>query len=182
MGTLNISVKTAKDVSDYALATQPRNNLNKIENLIKGLKGGALQGSVDVNYSTTDPVAASQTITCDQSEATADDVVTIIGIDLTAKASGASTDEFNIGSTDAEMATNLGAAINAQATLSKYFTATVSAAVVTVTSNFKGSIGNYLIASVATVNASTPFTFSNSGSFAGGTGGPETEVVTIGRE
>lgn len=181
MGTLNISIQTTKDVSDYAVSGQPRNNLKKLSNIVKGLNSGVLQGSIDVNYSTTDPAAASQTTTCDQSAATADDVVTIIGVDLTAKASGASTDEFNIGSTDAEMATNLGAAINAQATLSKYFTATVSAAVVTVTCNFKGSIGNYLIASTATVNSGTPFAFSNSGAFTGGTGGPETEVLTIGR-
>lgn len=181
MGTLNVQIQTIKDTSEYKKAGQPVENLNRIIRLLKGLASGALQGTIELQDSSTDPVAASQTITCDQSAATADDTVDILGVTLTAKASGASTDEFNIGSTDAEMATNLAAAINAQTTLAKYVSASASAAVVTVTLLMKGSLGNYLVASSATVNSGTPFAFSNSGSFASGTGGPEDASTSIGR-
>lgn len=159
-------------------STKDREVALAVSRYFKDLAAGRQRAAFKLQSSPDDPVAPTQTITCDQSAATADDVVSILGIDLTAKASGASTDEFNIGDNDTDLATNLAAAINAQATLSKFMTAESAAAVVTITLHYSGSLGDYLQTSSSTVSSGTPFSFSDSGAFDDATGGIEDEGST----
>lgn len=95
-------------------------------------------------------------ITVDDSAITADDVVSIGEIDLTAVASSPSTDEFLFGTSDADTAANLAAAINAQATLKQVVVATASAAVVTVA--FTPGVLASVVPIAFTVDSGTPFT------------------------
>lgn len=75
---------------------------------------------------------------------TASDTLVINGVTFTARASGASGDEFNIGASATASATNLAAAINASATalISGYVVATSALGVVTITSVRPGTLGN----------------------------------------
>ncbi len=88
-------------------------------------------------------VRASGTISF-SAVATADDTLIINGVTFTAKASGATGNEFNVGVTATASATNLAAAINASGTalVSGYVTASSLVGVVTVTSAFYGLSGN----------------------------------------
>lgn len=72
------------------------------------------------------------------------DTATIGGTALVAESSPVDQDDFDIGTTDATMAANLAAAINAHTTLQKIVRASASAAVVTVTSIYPGPIGNFV--------------------------------------
>lgn len=132
----------------------------------KNLASGQDRASFRVQTGAANPVSASIAITVDQSDATADDTISFGSKTLTAKASGASADEFNIGSSDAQLATNLTNAIN---TFVPGLRATVAGAVVTVTCLTPGSVGN-LITVAVNVDSGTPFDFSGS-ALAGGTGG-----------
>jgi hypothetical protein len=87
---------------------------------------------------------ASGTVTCDQSAAVdATDDITIGGTTLSVEETPADTSEFDSGTTDAEFADNLAAAINANATISKMVWAVSDgASVVTIYSVFPGPIGN----------------------------------------
>lgn len=123
---------------------------NRLLNYLAGVVGGK-SGHLTVSVEDSTAAKASAEITVSQADAVADDTVTIGGVVLTAKSSGASTDEFNIGASDAALATNLAAAINAQATLSQVVTASSAADVVTVTCNYPGVVGN--IITLATDNA-----------------------------
>lgn len=88
-------------------------------------------------------VAASGTVTVGTS-VDADDTVTIGGVVFTAKASGATGDQWNISATASVCATNLAAAINASTTAGAAgcFSAQANGAVVTITAAQPGKIGN----------------------------------------
>lgn len=98
----------------------------------------------------------SVAITVDDSAITVNDVVSIGEIDLTAVASNPSTDEFVFGSSDAATASNLAAAINAQATLKQVAVATASGAVVSVA--FTPGVLASVVPITFTVDSGTPFT------------------------
>ena len=63
MSTVNISIKTSKDYTRFNKAGQARDNGVRLINLISGLVGGQLLGTVSVSGSTVDPVKASATAT-----------------------------------------------------------------------------------------------------------------------
>lgn len=103
-----------------------------------------------------DAVAASGIITIlDYTKMTDGDLYQIGSMVLTAKASGAAADEFNIGASNALSAAALCAAINAYSDGS--VRAGVASAIVTVTCNVPGAIGNAipLIITQADVGASS---------------------------
>lgn len=76
---------------------------------------------------------------------------TIAGTVLVAETTPVDQDDFAIGTTDAEAATNLCNAINAHTTLQKIVRASVSSNIVTVTCIFPGPIGN-LVTTTETSN------------------------------
>lgn len=121
-----------------------------------GLKGdGTNPPSVYVSVN-ENQVFASGTFTL--SSVVATDAISINGVTFTAVASGATGNQFNVGASDTETATNLAAAIVASATalVNEFVTATSAAAVVTVTAKNGGVQGNSItIASAdATITAS----------------------------
>ena len=97
--------------------------------------------------------------------AAASDTVTICGVAFTAIASGATGNQFNIGGTIAITASNLATTLNANATVSALYTATVdSNGIITLTEKFAG--GN------------TPAVATKAGTIVIGTGTAVTSVAT----
>jgi hypothetical protein len=175
MGTVTINVKTNRLGTDFTKSGQPRHNINRCIKLLEGLNGGHILGSVDIQSSTSDPAAATTVATLTYASLANNDTITILGVVLTCVTGTPTTDQWKKQTDATTSAVNLKTAINANATLAKYVTATSSAGVVTITCNLKGAIGNYL----------TVVTKSSSGialvDWANGTGGPATAGTSIGR-
>jgi hypothetical protein len=129
---------------------------------------------VHVAYSTSDAVQASATATL--SSAVATNAVTINGAAITAVASGATADQWNIGGDDTASAVNLAAAINASTTarIAGVVKATSAAAVVTITAVVPGLAGN----GITLTKTGAPITVTGSGFLAGGTGADTTSTYT----
>lgn len=88
---------------------------------------------------------ATATITCNNAAAVnSTDTTTIMGVALALVAAPASNVQFAKGATDATMATNLAACINANPTLQKVIRAKAAAAVVTMTCKVPGLLGDLL--------------------------------------
>lgn len=79
----------------------------------------------------------------------ADDTIAIGGVTFTAKASGATGAQFNVGANSAASATNLQTVLAANTTVNAIYTATVSGAVITLTETTAGG-GNTPAAAVVT--------------------------------
>lgn len=94
----------------------------------------------EIQLMNNDAVQASATITCDHTNQTANDTIQIGSMTLTAKDSGAITNQFNIGASDTISAANLAAAINSYS--SSLLTASSATAVVTVKAAQAGTMGN----------------------------------------
>lgn len=136
MATVVVTIETSKDPTQYYKAGQKNANGNRLLDLLRGLNAGSLLGSVIVQGSTANPVAASATIT--QVSAVNTNSVTIGGVTLTAGT------EWTRTGTDAENSASLAAAINANTSLNKIVVATSASNVVTITALQKGVIGNYI--------------------------------------
>lgn len=125
---------------------------------------------INVVYSDT-AVAASGTGTFTGAPV-AGQTMTIAGVTITARASGAVANEYNIGASVTATAANLVTAINASSNLSGVVTATSLAGVVTITSVVPGPIGNQ----IPTVDVDTDnFTFAQ----AALTGGSQAHLTTL---
>lgn len=94
-----------------------RLSLTVLENLLDAIKAGAIQGGTKLDWQigATTAVRASQTFTW-AAKATAGKVCAINGHNFTGRASGASGDEYNRGSTAADTAYNMATAFNASTT------------------------------------------------------------------
>jgi hypothetical protein len=152
-------------------ASNNRLECTAIEHLFRRLNGGLESGSFQVTTSASAPVQASGTVTVVNGSVTANDTVTIGATVLTAKTSGAVGPQFNIGASGTITAANLAAAINANCPVAS---ATSAAAVVTVTCNVPGIVGNWV--PMATSHTAA-FTLS-AATLASGAGGAETTPVT----
>lgn len=173
MSTIAINIKTNKLASDFAKPAQDKENLTRILNLIKGLESGALQGAIFIQTSTDDPVAATATATITYASLADGDTIVIFGVTITCRTGTPIANEFKKETDATVSAVNLAAAINANATLSKYMTATSALGVVTLTSNLRGAIGNFLAILAETGNGMVV------AQWTGGTGGPATSPVQI---
>lgn len=74
--------------------------------------------------------------------ATATEVFVLQGVTFTARASGATGNEFNVSATPGTQAANMAAAINASTDANPYFIATSSAGVTTIKALYPGVFGN----------------------------------------
>lgn len=131
-------------------------SMQRLINYIDGLKSGARTGTSMVVK--TGAVAASGTITF--SALANNDTVTINSVVFTAKTSGATGNQFNLGSSDTDAATNLAAVLNASAAagIVNVISASSNAAVVTITAQTPGVAGNNIglaISAHGTVSAAT---------------------------
>lgn len=177
MPTVNIQIKTnSADATQFAKSGNAHRCLQNVRNLLHGLISGALLGAVTSSVSASDPVAASGTVTC-ASVADAD-TVTLGKIVLTAKTSPSGSAQWARGVSNTADAAALAACINAHTTLSTLVSATSAAAVVTITANARGSVGNHIgLAS----SSGTTLAVTGSGYLSSGTGGAESVPVTFGR-
>lgn len=138
--------------------------IHEFINVLEGLAVGAYNGALNVKIGAV-PASLSGTFTGDPA---ADETVTINGVTFTAKASGATGNQFNIGASVTAHAANLAAAINASATagIADVIRASSELGVITLTSKQAGKIGNAVVVADALAN----FTWAGSATkLAGGT-------------
>lgn len=114
-----------------------------LEGVLASLAGGSSNGTIALVVDDNDAAAATGTVEFSD-KATADDTFLINGVAFTAKASGATGNQFNVGVSATASATNLKAAINAStsALVKDHVTATSAAGVVTITAKIVGLAGN----------------------------------------
>lgn len=112
-------------------------------NLLNRLVGGASNGQLVSVIDNGDGVAASGTVTFSAAN-TANDTFLINGVTFTAVASGATGNQWNVGTTGATAAANLAAAINGSATalVNLHVTAAAVSNVLTITSVSVSALGN----------------------------------------
>jgi phage tail sheath gpL-like len=113
-------------------------------NYVRSLLGGARSGKV---ITSLNAVKATGTITLSSHVNT--NTVTVNGIVFTCVSSGATGNQYNVGADDTETATNLAAALNANATLDGMVVATSALGVVTLTATVPGEIGNALTLAIS---------------------------------
>lgn len=118
--------------------------VNSLCNYLHGLSGGTYKGtSLDLQIAEGSATAASGTVTFTGVGAALDTIL-INGVTFTARASGATGNEWNVGGSVTASATNLKNAINGSATalVNQHVVATSALGVVTITALNKGAGGN----------------------------------------
>lgn len=113
--------------------------------------GAEFPNSCTAQLLNDDAAYASATVTVVNANVTADDTLKIGAMTLTAKASGATTNQFNIGASATLTAAAIALAINSYS--SSLLTATSAAGVVTVKAAQTGTMGNAI---AVTVTEGTP--------------------------
>jgi hypothetical protein len=151
-------------------ASRPKPYGQKVKNFFAGCLGGARSATVKFGAVTqsADAVAASVVGTFTGAPSV-DDTITVNGVAFTAKASGATGNQFNIGGTVTITATNFVTAFNASASAaaSGLMVASSLSGVVTITCLQPGLIGNAIQCSESCSN----FAFAASATaLSGGTG------------
>lgn len=155
MSTLNVSIFTGQPNSflsqNFESLSDKHALAQRLEQFILSLQTGAQPGdgvsppsiTMSIVGGSGGSVQASGTFTF-SAVASADDTVIINGVTFTAKASGATGNQFNIGADATASAANLAAAINASVTalVSGYVTASSALGVCTVTAVPYGIAGN----------------------------------------
>lgn len=139
--TLKKIFETPGTSSKHSIA---RSLINFLEGLTSGSELGPSGSAPSVAVSIEgQAVAASGTITF-SGVGQALDTVLINGVTFTARASGATGNEWNVGASASASASALAAAITASATalVSAHVTASAASGVVTITSKFSGVQGN----------------------------------------
>lgn len=176
MAFATVIIETKQLGADVANQIKPQaankaKSLARLGRYIEGMGLGARRGVVNLR---TSAVKSTATITFTGAP-TANDTFVLCGTTFTAKASGATTNEFNIGGTVTETATNVAAAINASnaATVTASVVATSSAGVVTITALDPGAMGNGLRLTESLDNATRV-------DFAGGSNGTSTTLTAGG--
>lgn len=173
MSTVSVTIKTPKSYTNFNKSGQGKENLVRLINLLSGAVVGAHVGDVYVSGSTSDPVAASGTLTLTSAIAT--DAVTIGKTTLTASSTPANENQWEIdGASNTLDAASLAAAINAHSALSLIVSASSATNVVTITALQKGVIGNYIALSSADATIVASATYLASG--AGGTNVADVQV------
>lgn len=126
-----------RDAVAFGDKTSANNFIKSLSRSLHGNSGAELQILND------DAVAAFATVTFSDT-ATANDTILVNGVTFTAKSSGASGNEFNIGASATASALALSNAINASATaaVASFVKASPAAGVVTVTAKNAGVAGN----------------------------------------
>lgn len=168
MASITVVIKTSDMESRLVTASNTRHvSLTNLANILKGINGGSYNAdaTVDVAYSSANPVAASGSIAVTNANVVAGDTLTIGGVVLTAAASGNGTTSFTIGADATATGNNIAACINANTTLNKVVSASNASGTVTVRCLQKGLVGNLIVISTS---KSTAFALTQ---LAGGTGG-----------
>ena len=170
------SGRSGSDRADIKRNSADKNGmLSGLVNLLESIGSGNCPSQVDLDISSSGLAAASGTVTC--ASVSAADTVTINGVVFTAVNGGTpGANEFDMSGTDTADATSLAAAINASVSslVQGYVSASSSGAVVTISSVYKGLMGN-----THTLASSNGTRLAVSGArLAGGTGAVSTSGKT----
>jgi hypothetical protein len=152
-------------------SASPKGSLRRLGDFLRGMAVGAYRGTVQVR---TGAVKATATLTFTGAP-TADETFVVCGVTFTAKDSGATGDQFNIGADVTETAANVVTAVNASASTDVTGAVVASSAlgVVTFTALVAGTAGNGYVLTESLSNASRV-------DFAGGTNGTATTLAAGG--
>jgi phage tail sheath gpL-like len=137
-------------------ASKPHTWANKVKNFMQAIKGGARPASISFAQDATADVSATGTITF--SSLANNDTITVGGVVFTAKTSGATGAQFNLGSNDTDAAANAVVVLNAHATVGTYVRCTSALGVITLTAARAGAAGNLIglaISAHGSVSAAT---------------------------
>lgn len=161
---------TQADAARKLIANNRMSSGLKLEDYITRVVSGINQGKI---YVGVDSVVATGTVTLSSHVAT--NTVTVNGVVFTAVASGATGNQYNVG-TDAVTAANLAAAINASVTakVQGYVVATAASNVVTINAIRPGVLGNLTTIAIS-ANGSV-----SGATLAGGTDGALTSTTSYG--
>jgi hypothetical protein len=164
---------TAAQTTEYfeLNATANTEFLQRLYDMFGSIQGGLINGAMNVKLNAT-YATINGTFT---GLPTAAQTATIAGQTLTARASGAVANEFNIGADAAATATNMINAINASATLSPWVVArSGGSGIVTVRAIIPGTLGN----AVTLANGLTNFSWAASATrLAGGAQGTNVNLL-----
>lgn len=139
--------ETAADQLDFYItsAVGAHNAAQRLERLFQKLEAGALAGAVNIKTA----AVQAQVLGTFTSFPANNDTIVINGVTFTAKTSGATGDQFNLGASATAAAANLVAAVNASATAGVKDVVILSnvAGVVTFKSKQAGKVGNAIVLS-----------------------------------
>jgi phage tail sheath gpL-like len=143
--TVTLNNESTTEVKNYLKYNMKDKLVNGplIQNLIDKMLIGNKPGKIDLQVDDGNAVASSGTVTFSGTGA-ANDTLIINGVTFTAKASGATGNEWNVGASATLSAQAFKAAVNASASalVSGLVTASGAGAVITLTANTKGTHGN----------------------------------------
>lgn len=142
--TVNTEMSAQTLVDELTWSSSPRVTLTRCAEFLQAIGSGHYNGGVTIGIGSSDPVRASGTLTVVNASLNATDTVTVAGQVLTCVASNPAANQFVKGATGTDTATNLAAAINASSAAGARVSATSAAAVVTVSANQAGTVGNLL--------------------------------------
>lgn len=170
--------ETYLDLREQLQANDKQNQLNKLRKYLRKMAGGtANPTTLSVTTSTGAAAKASGTVTV-SGTVSADDVITLQGVALTAKASPANEAQWQASTTKATAAASLASVINAHSTLSKIVSASASSAtnpVVTITALQDGTLGN----SITLVKTTGTNLAVSGATFSGGVDGVSNTIKTF---
>lgn len=142
---ITFALTSNDDMSQVKIdSLSPQESLESIATYYHRLAAGCGAG---VLRARTGGSAASGTVTLASMVAT--DTVSVRGQAFTCVASGATTNQFNVGATDTATATSLAAAINASPAMSSVAHASASGAIVTVTADANSTMGNLIALAIS---------------------------------
>jgi phage tail sheath gpL-like len=130
-----------------------RSSFRRFTNFLQAIVTGKRLGAATTVEVRNAAVAATGTVVFG-GVPTANDTITVAGTVFTAKASASLSTEYTIGASAALSAVAFAAKVNAHTTVSKYVTASVVSATVTLTANVPGVIGNLIAVSESGTNTS----------------------------
>jgi hypothetical protein len=143
---------------------------------LHGCAGGLESASVSVQTGSADPIFAAQALTVVFASLNAADTVTIGGVVLTCTLGAPAASQFQKLTDGTVTAANLAAAINTQGSLSQFVSATSVGAIVTVTADVPGIIGNL----VAVLSSAGGVTLGGA-TLVGGAGGANNAPISYSR-
>jgi hypothetical protein len=166
---LVLSINTSENSGDITplvpvAAGAPELYLNAILRLFRKILTGAASASVRVVQGA---VSAVNAVTF--SSIAAADTVTVCGTVFTGSDTPTTSVQFLTGTTDTLSAVSLAAKINAHATVSKLVSATSAGAVITLTCNTPGLVGNFLTLAISAHGSVTGATFASGAEGSNGT-------------
>lgn len=163
--SLSVMLKIEDVAANQITASGGKRQLQMLYKYIGGLIAGSKNGYIDVQSSTSAPVAAAGRIVLASFAAAS--TVTIGGVTFTGSSTPSGEEQFEIDGNDAADAAALVAKINAHSTLSKVVSAVVTTgSTIDLTCKLKGVIGNFIVMSQTGDQATLT-------QFAGGTGGAQ---------